>query len=267
MTAPAVEARGLRAAYGSTKALDGLDASASAGEILVLLGENGSGKSTFLKLVARILEPTGGALLLGGRPLHELPRRETARRVAYVPQSVDLVFPIRCLDLVLQGRAPYGRGFAADSADDRRRALEAMRSCDVESLALRDASALSGGEKRRVFLARALAQEAAIWLLDEPTAGLDPRHRLQFLETLLRVRRERGTTVLFVTHDIDLAAELGDRVLLLVRGRALAQGTPAEVLTPAHLQEAFGVVFERRGGGFRAIGGGAPAPGDRLSPG
>ena len=253
MTAPAILARGVSAAYGSTRALDGLDASVAAGEILVLLGENGSGKSTFLKLLARILEPSGGELLLDGRPLAELSRRETARRVAYVPQSVDLVFPIRCLDLVLQGRAPYGRGFAADSAEDRGRALQAMRACDVESLALRDASALSGGEKRRVFLARALAQEAAIWLLDEPTAGLDPRHRLQFLETLLKVHRERGTTVLFVTHDIELASELGDRVLLLVEGRALAEGTPADVLTPAHLADAFGVRFEIQGSRFKVL--------------
>lgn len=254
MTAPAIEARGLSAAYGATRALDGLDASVGAGEILVLLGENGSGKSTFLKLVARILLPSGGELLLDGRPLHGLPRRETARRIAYVPQSVELVFPIRCLDLVLQGRAPYGRGFAADSADDRRRALEAMEVCDVAQLALRDASALSGGERRRVFLARALAQEAAIWLLDEPTAGLDPRHRLQFLETLLKIHRERSTTVLFVTHDIDLAAELGDQVLLLAGGRALARGSPAEVLIPVHLEAAFGVRFEVDGSRFRAVG-------------
>jgi iron complex transport system ATP-binding protein len=253
MTAPAIEARGLSAAYGATRALDGLDASVATGQILVLLGENGSGKSTFLKLVARILDPTGGSLLLDGGPLHDLARRETARRVAYVPQSVDLVFPIRCLDLVLQGRAPYGRSFAADSADDRARALEAMRSCDVEALALRDACAVSGGEKRRVFLARALAQEATIWLLDEPTSGLDPRHRLQFLETLLRVHRERGTTILFVTHDIDLAAELGDQVLLLAQGRRLAQGTPAEVLTPARLEGAFGVRFQAEGVRFRAV--------------
>ncbi len=254
MTAPAIEARGLSASYGVTQALDRLDASVQTGEILVLLGENGSGKSTLLKLVARILAPSGGELLLDGNPLHGLARRETARRIAYVPQSVDLVFPILCLDLVLQGRAPHGRGFSADSADDRRRALEAMRACDVAELALRDASALSGGEKRRVFLARALAQEAAIWLLDEPTSGLDPRHRLQFLETLQRVHRERGTTVLFVTHDIDQASELGDSVLLLSKGRALAQGPPAEVLTPAHLEAAFGVRFEVSGARIRAIG-------------
>lgn len=253
MKALAIQARHLCAAYGATLALDGLDATVEAGEILVLLGENGSGKSTFLKLVARILPPSGGELLLDGRALDLLPRRETARRVAYVPQSVELVFPIQSLDLVLQGRAPYGRGFAADSAGDRQRALQAMRACDVAELSGRDASALSGGEKRRVFLARALAQEAGIWLLDEPTAGLDPRHRLQFLETLQRVHRDRGTTVLFVTHDMDLAAELGDRVLLLCRGRALAQGTPAEVLKPAHLERAFGVRFQAEGARFRAV--------------
>src|SRR6266511_4210872 len=115
------------------------------------------------------------------------------------------IFPIRSLDLVLQGRAPHARGFSADSSLDRDLAIEAMRACDVGALAERDASALSGGEQRRVFLARALAQQAGIWLLDEPVSGLDPRHRLEFLEILMKTHRERGTTVLLVTHEIDLA--------------------------------------------------------------
>jgi iron complex transport system ATP-binding protein len=237
---PLLEARGLSASYGATPGLRGLDAAIPSGEIVALLGENGSGKSTFLKVIARILEPDGGSLLLDGRPLSRMPRRETARRIAYVPQSVDLVFPILSLDLVLQGRAPHGRGFSADSPEDRRLALEAMRACDVEGVALRDASALSGGEKRRVFLARALAQEAEIWLLDEPTSGLDPRHRLEFLETLARVHRDRGTTVLFVTHEIDLAG-LADRVILLRAGRVLAQGPPDEALTETTLRETFSI--------------------------
>ncbi|HEY6929195.1 MAG TPA: ABC transporter ATP-binding protein [Thermoanaerobaculia bacterium] len=238
---PILEARGLRVSYGETPGLQGLDAAVPRGEIVALLGENGSGKSTFLKAIARILEPSSGEIRLDGRGLSGLPRRETARRIAYVPQSVDLVFPILSLDLVLQGRAPYGRGFAADSPEDRRLALEAMRACDVEPVAWRDASALSGGEKRRVFLARALAQQAEIWLLDEPTSGLDPRHRLEFLETLARVHRERATTVLFVTHEIDLAAHLADRIILLRAGRALAEGPPAEALTEATLREAFAI--------------------------
>jgi iron complex transport system ATP-binding protein len=253
MTAPAIAASGLSAAYGSTKALMGLDTTIEAGRILVLLGENGSGKSTFLKIVARIIEPTAGTLALEGRPLSELPRRETARRIAYVPQSVDLVFPIRCEDLVLQGRAPYGRGFSSDSEEDRRRARQAMAACDVAELSDRDASALSGGEKRRVFLARALAQQASIWLLDEPTAGLDPRHRLRFLELLQRVHRDRGTTVVFVTHDIELAAELADEVLLLSRGRALVQGPPDSALTAGSLEAAFGARFEARAGTLKAV--------------
>lgn len=236
-----LEARGLHAAYGPTPALQGLDAAIPAGEVVALLGENGSGKSTFLKVIARILAPTAGELLLEGRPLTALSRRQTARRIAYVPQSVDLVFPIPCLDLVLQGRAPHGSGFSADSPEDRRRALEAMRACDVERLAERDASALSGGERRRVFLARALAQEAEIWLLDEPTSGLDPRHRLEFLDTLTRAHRERGTTVLLVTHEIDLAGELADRLVLMRDGRALAQGPSSEALTPENLRQTFSV--------------------------
>ena len=238
---PLLEARGLEAAYGQNLALRGLDADIPAGEIVAILGENGSGKSTLLKVIARIVPPRAGRILLEGVPLGSLSRRETARRVAYVPQSAELVFSIRSLDLVLQGRAPHARGFSADSEDDRRRALEAMRACDVEALADRDASALSGGERRRVFLARALAQEAGIWLLDEPTSGLDPRHRFQFLEALIREHRSRATTVLLVTHEIELAAELADRVILLKAGRALSSGPPAEALTRESIREAFAV--------------------------
>ncbi len=250
MTAGLIEARGLVARYGPTRALDGLDASIPAGDVVAVLGENGSGKSTFLKVLARVLPPSGGEVAFDGKPLTQIPRRATARRIAYVPQSVDLVFPIRCLDLVLQGRAPHGNGFVAETPEDRRRAREAMRACDVEALAERDAKALSGGERRRVFLARALAQEAEVWLLDEPTSGLDPRHRLEFLETLWRVHRERRTTVLIVTHEIGLAVSLATSVLLLKAGRTIARGARAEVLTAENLGRAFGTPFERRGGRF-----------------
>jgi iron complex transport system ATP-binding protein len=241
MSPPRIEARGLTAAYGRNAALRGLDVRVPAGEIVAVLGENGSGKSTFLKAIARIVSSTGGELLFDGRALAGIGRRETARRIAYVPQSADLVFPIRSLDLVLQGRAPHGRGFSADSQEDRRRAREAMLACDVAGLEERDASALSGGERRRVFLARALAQEAELWLLDEPTSGLDPRHRFEFLDVLVREHRARATTVLLVTHDIDLAAGLADRVILLRDGRALAAGPPEESLTPETIREAFSV--------------------------
>ncbi len=241
MSPPRIEARGLTAAYGRNPALRGLDVRVPAGEIVAVLGENGSGKSTFLKAIARIVSSTGGELLFDGRALADIGRRETARRIAYVPQSADLVFPIRSLDLVLQGRAPHGRGFSADSPEDRRRAREAMQACDVAGLEERDASALSGGERRRVFLARALAQEAELWLLDEPTSGLDPRHRFEFLDVLVREHRTRATTVLLVTHDIDLAAGLADRVILLRDGRALAAGPPEESLTPETIREAFSV--------------------------
>ncbi len=246
-----LEARGLVAGYGGPPVLRGLDAAVPAGAIAAVLGENGSGKSTLLKVFARVVAIGGGEVLLDGEPLDALPRRRTAQRIAYVPQSVDLVFSIRTLDLVLQGRAPYGRGFVAETADDRRRALEAMRACDVETLAERDAASLSGGERRRVFLARALAQEAQVWLLDEPTAGLDPRHRLEFLETLWRIHDERGTTVVLVTHEIALAADLAARVLLLKDGRTIAQGDRAQVLTAENLERTFGAPFSGRGSRFQ----------------
>jgi iron complex transport system ATP-binding protein len=251
VTETLIETRALAARYGTSRALDGLDASVARGEVVAVLGENGSGKSTLLRVLARVLPASGGEVRFGGRPLAEMPRRETARRIAYVPQSVDLVFPIRSLDLVLQGRAPHGRGFVADTVEDLHIAREAMRACDVEDLADRDAKALSGGERRRVFLARALAQEAEVWLLDEPTAGLDPRHRLEFLETLWRVHGERRTTVLLVTHEIALAAALATSVLLLKSGRAIARGLRADVLTADNLSRAFGAPFEERGRAFR----------------
>jgi iron complex transport system ATP-binding protein len=236
-----IEARGLTAAYGRTPALTGLDLRVEPGELVGLIGENGSGKSTLLKVIARIVPATGGELLFEGKPYGEIPRRAAARRIAYLPQSIDLVFPIRCLDLVLQGRAPHARAFSADSPEDHARALEAMRACDVENLAERDASALSGGERRRVFLARALAQGADVWLLDEPTSGLDLRHRLEFLELLAAAHAERKTTVLLVTHEIDLAGDIADRVVVLRGGRAVAAGPPERTLTPEVLREAFAV--------------------------
>jgi iron complex transport system ATP-binding protein len=236
-----LESRGLTASYGATPALDEFDAAIASGEIVALLGENGSGKSTFLKVVARIVTPDGGDVLLDGRPLGSFGRRESAREIAYLPQSDDLVFPIRCLDLVLQGRAPHSPRFSAGSREDRARALAAMRACDVEQLADRDAAALSGGERRRVFLARAIAQEARIWLLDEPTSGLDPRHRLELLELLARTHLARATAVVLVTHEMDLAAEVADRVILMRRGRALAAGPPEETLTPELLRATFSV--------------------------
>ncbi|MEP6802712.1 MAG: ABC transporter ATP-binding protein [Acidobacteriota bacterium] len=265
-----LEVRGLAAAYGPNPALRGLDARIFAGEIVAILGENGSGKSTLLKVIARILPPASGEVLLDGRPLSAIARRETARRIAYVAQSGDLVFPIRSLDLVLQGRAPHGRGFSADSAEDRERALAAMRACDVAGLADRDASALSGGERRRVFLARALAQEAEVWLLDEPTSGLDPRHRIDFLDVLVREHRARATTILLVTHEVDLALSVADRVLLLREGRALASGTPEEALTPAALRDVFGVdarVDRDASGRRRVVWLGRAASGDGPSAG
>ena len=249
-SATKIAAKGLAARYGASPALVGLDARIATGEIVAVLGENGSGKSTLLKVLARVLAPSGGQIRFDGRPLETIPRRETARAIAYVPQSVDLVFPIRSLDLVLQGRAPHGRGFVAESPEDVRLALAAMRACDVESLADRDAAALSGGERRRVFLARALAQEAEVWLLDEPTAGLDPRHRLEDLETLWRVHGERRTTVLLVTHEIGLAAQLASRILLIRAGRTVAEGPRGAVLTAENLERAFGVPFTASGGGF-----------------
>jgi iron complex transport system ATP-binding protein len=226
-----VEARGLTAAYGSSPALRGLDASIRAGEVAAVLGENGSGKSTFLKVVARVLRRP--AARCGSPAVRSSPCRAGRRRSASRTSRRASTSSSRSAAATScsGARARTRPGFSADGPEDLRLADEAMRACDVAQLADRDASALSGGERRRVFLARRLAQQAECWLLDEPTAGLDPRHRLDFLETLARVHRERRTTVLLVTHEIAVAAELATWVLLLKDGRAIAEGPTAEVLT------------------------------------
>ena len=251
MTAGLIEARGLTAHYGASRALDGLDASIPRGEVVAVLGENGSGKSTLLKILARVLRPSGGSLEFDGRALESLPRRQTARRIAYVPQSVDLVFPIRSLDLVLQGRAPHGNGFVAETAEDFRRAREAMRACDVEALAERDASALSGGERRRVFLARALCQEAGA-----AGCSTSPRPASTPATGSSSSRRSGACTASggrpCCSSPTTSAWRRGWRARSSCsrRGARSRSGPRAEVLTPENLGLAYGAPFERRGARF-----------------
>ncbi|HKB70896.1 MAG TPA: ABC transporter ATP-binding protein [Thermoanaerobaculia bacterium] len=242
---------GLRAGYGRETALDGVDFEAGAGRLVALAGENGSGKSTLLKAIAGVVPRSTGEIRLGGESIREWPRRKRARAVAYAAQSVDLIFPISVRDLVLQGRAPWRSGFLWESGEDREIAEEAMRACDVLDLAERDATRLSGGERRRAFLARLLAQRAAVWLLDEPTADLDPRHRLEFLEVLREAHARARPIVLWATHDVNEALAIADDLLLLRRGRLVAAGPVDGALAPEALERTFsiGAAVERDAAG------------------
>ncbi|WP_371517166.1 ABC transporter ATP-binding protein [Kitasatospora sp. NBC_01300] len=210
---------------------------AAAGQVVGLVGPNGSGKSTLLRCVYRALRPAAGAVRLDGADLHALTTREAARRVAALPQEHSAEFDFTVAEVVAMGRLPHRRGLGGPGADDHARCTEALRRAGAEQLAGRGFLSLSGGEKQRVLIARALVQEPRLLVLDEPTNHLDIAHQLDVLALV----REAGPTVLTALHDLNLAAGHCDLLYVLRAGRIVASGPPAEVLRPALLAEVFGV--------------------------
>ncbi|MFF1872735.1 heme ABC transporter ATP-binding protein [Kitasatospora herbaricolor] len=232
-----LSAKAVRLTLGGRELLTGVDVSVRAGEVLALLGPNGAGKSTLLSVLAGDLSPAAGTVLLRGRPLDAYGTAELALHRALLPQSSALSFPFAAGEVVRMGRAPWA-GTAAAAQDDSAVA-RAMADTDCTRFAGRPFTALSGGERARVALARVLAQHAPLLLLDEPTAALDLRHQ----ELVLRVARERagaGDAVVVVLHDLSLAAAYADRVVLLADGATVADGPVAEVLRGPLLSEVYG---------------------------
>lgn len=220
--------------------LSGLSFRIEPGEVLGVIGPNSAGKTTLIRLLTKVLEPLAGEIRLGGEPLARLTRWEAARRVAVVPQEAEPAFPFTVADLVLMGRYPHAPGRFFESAADLAVAREAMAAAGVLELGPVALGELSGGERQRALLARALAQEPRLLVLDEPTAHLDLRYQAEIAGLLRRLNRERDVTILLVSHDLNLAAELSDRLLLLAEGRIVRLGPPAEVLDPALLAGAYG---------------------------
>ncbi|WP_406092419.1 ABC transporter ATP-binding protein [Kitasatospora purpeofusca] len=211
---------------------------AAAGQVVGLVGPNGSGKSTLLRCVYRALRPAAGAVLLGGEEVHRLAPREAARRVAALPQEHSAEFDFTVAEVVGMGRLPHRRGaLAGPSAADEEHCAAALGRVGAGHLAGRGFLSLSGGEKQRVLIARALVQEPRVLVLDEPTNHLDITHQLEVLALV----REAGTTVLTALHDLNLAAGHCDLLYVLAEGRIVASGPPAEVLEPALLAEVFKV--------------------------
>jgi iron complex transport system ATP-binding protein len=231
-------------AYGRNPVFRDLDIEVEAGSMTAFLGPNGAGKTTLVRLGCAAARPGSGSIALFGSDLAELPARLRARLVAVVPQESEQTFDFTVGELVLLGRAPHLGLFGIETAHDREIAGEAMRSTEVEALAGRPFRALSGGEKQRVLLARALAQQPRLLLLDEPTAFLDLRHRLATYALLARLRRESGLTVVVVSHDLNLASRHCDRLVLLHRGAIAADGAPSDVLQPDTLRSVYEVEVE-----------------------
>jgi iron complex transport system ATP-binding protein len=203
-----------------------------------ILGPNGSGKSTLLKILLGVLTPTRGTISLANRPLDGWSRLDLARTIGVVPQDEDISFPISVRDLVAMGRYPHLGPFRGERQIDRAAIEAAMARCDMFGLRDRSITALSGGERQRARLARALAQEPTVLVLDEPTRALDVRHEMEILE-LLRSLTSEGVTVLLVTHNLNLASRYADDLLLMDRGRIVASGSPAEVLRQEHLEQVY----------------------------
>lgn len=235
-------AEGLGLERGGKSIFQGVDLALAPGEILGILGTNGAGKSSLLRVLAGLLPPSRGRVRLDGTPLGGLSRKEVAQRIAFLPQEVPSDLPFTALEVALMGRSPHLGGLGLDGPEDRRIAEESLRATESLAFATRPFSRLSGGERQRVWLARALAQRAPIWLFDEPTTHLDLGQQRLVLR-LLRRHATRGGSVAVVLHDLSQAAWLCDRVLLLEAGRLLAAGSPAEVLTPSRLEAAFGLGF------------------------
>lgn len=238
---PRLALRGVGFRYGALQALDGVDLAIAAGERLAIIGPNGSGKSTLLRLLSGTLRPGPGSVSLDGVSLATLRASERARRIAFVPQETHVIFDFSALEIVLMGRAPRLGAMGVETRADLQIATRCLAFTDASHLASRPLSHLSSGERQRVLLARALAQEPDVILLDEPTAFLDLGHQVQFLELLAALQAERGMTVVFVSHDINLAARYADRMVLLASGKIAAEGPPRAVLTANTLRAAYGV--------------------------
>jgi iron complex transport system ATP-binding protein len=212
---------------------------AKAGEIVAILGPNASGKSTVLKLIAGALAPLSGRVLLDGFVTHTLPVRARAQRIAMVQQESVLLFPSRAWEFVMQGRHPYSRALHFESDEDMAIARNALAQVGAEHLSDRWMDQISGGERQRVILARALAQQPLLLLLDEPTLHLDIGAQVDLLEGLRRLASENRYTVVIVTHELNLVADYADQVALMQRGRCLRVGTPAAVYQRELLEQVF----------------------------
>ena len=227
-----LEARELHFAYAPKlpEVVCGASLSLRRGQLAALIGANGSGKSSLIRLLAGLVRPARGEVLFGGVPLRALEPRVRARRIAYVPQASASVFPLTALEVVLMGRSPYTTRFRFENERDLAVAHDALAAVDAAHLAARSVTELSGGERQLVALARALAQEPECLLLDEPSAALDLKHRAGLIRHLSRLRDERGITALIVTHDLQLLDPAFDGVFAMRCGVVEASGTPAEVL-------------------------------------
>lgn len=240
-TAHTLTAEGLRLGYGDRTVVDGLDLAVPPGRITAIVGANACGKSTLLRSMSRLLTPRAGTVLLDGKAVHRTPAKQLARTLGLLPQSPIAPEGITVADLVGRGRHPHQGLLSRWSAHDDEAVATALDATDTAALADRAVDELSGGQRQRVWIAMALAQETDVLLLDEPTTFLDVSHQIEVLDLLVDLNRSRGTTVVMVLHDLNLAARYADHLVAIAAGRVHAAGTPSEVLTESTVRAVFGL--------------------------
>jgi iron complex transport system ATP-binding protein len=241
---PRLRAERVTVGYGGAPVVHELDLAVPDGQVTSIVGPNGCGKSTLLRTLARLLRPTSGQVLLDGRPIRTVPTRDIAARMALLPQSPVAPEGLLVRDLVGRGRHPHQRWFRQWSAQDERVVEAALELTDTASLRDRPLDQLSGGQRQRAWIAMTLAQDTDLMLLDEPTTYLDLAHQVEVLDLVRRLNRERRRTVVMVLHDLNLAARYSDSVVVMKRGRVVARGAPADVLTPGLLADVFGLAAD-----------------------
>lgn len=238
-------------AYPTHPIFENISLEVQKGEFLSILGPNGCGKSTLLKLIDKIISPQKGSIFIKKKPLQSLSRREIARIIGYVPQGINWLFPFTVMEIVLMGRIPFHDGYGFDREADIDIALEAMKSVDVLHIADRPITGVSGGEQQRTLIARALAQQPEILLLDEPNAYLDIAHQIEIFQILRELNDQGKITLISVSHDLNLASTYSKRILLLGSNQAtktperksasriIAIGNPKDVMTSLNIEEVF----------------------------
>ena len=235
-----IEIRSISFRYRQDWVLEEVSFRIGKGEFIGVIGPNGSGKTSLLKILYRLLIPQRGEVFWEGTPLQKMERTEIAKKIAVVPQETHFLFPFRVMEIVLMGRSPYLGHLMFESKRDLEIARKALEWTDALTFAERPIDELSGGERKRVFIARALAQEPEVILLDEPTATLDIHHQIDFLQRILDLNRERGLTIIMASHDVNLASEFCDRLVLLKAGKIDGLGTPREVITRENIERVYG---------------------------
>ena len=243
MSAPILDVRNLTFTVGRKTILDRITFSVNEGDYVSVIGPNGAGKTSLIRCLNRINRIASGTISVAGTPLHELDQRELARIMSYVPQADGRDAPFSVYDFVLMGRYPHRSALSGLRREDHDAVEAALASTHIEALAERSLATLSGGEQQKVFIAAALAQEAKILLLDEPTTFLDYRHQVEVRALLHRLNREQGITIIAVTHDADAAVFSSHRVLALKHGALIFDGTPDALLDPEVLENIYDTAF------------------------